>query len=64
MCASKMGSTLGVGEGVGEGEEVGLGDGEAAATVAVAVREGELAAGCPHAASKTSETSKTRPIHA
>jgi hypothetical protein len=62
MCASKMGSTVGVGEGVGEGDGVGVGVGEAAATVAVAPGAGELAAGCPHAVSKTSATSNTRAI--
>jgi hypothetical protein len=60
MWASKIGSTLGVGEGVGEGDVVGLGVGEATATVAVG--DGELTAGCPHAASNTSATSKTRAI--
>jgi transketolase N-terminal domain/subunit len=62
MWASKIGSTLGVGEGVGEGDGVGLGVGEATATVAVALGDGELTAGCPHAASNTSATSKTRAI--
>jgi hypothetical protein len=62
MCASKMGRIVGVGEGVGEGDAVGLGVGEAAATVAVAVGDGELTAGCPHAASNTSATSNTRAI--
>jgi len=61
MCASNMGKTLGVGEAVGEG--VGLGDGDAtAATVAVGLGDVETAAGCPHAASNTSATSKTRAI--
>ena len=62
MCASKIGSTLGVGEGVGEGDDVGLGDGGATATVAVGDGDGELTAGPPHAASKTSATSNTRAI--
>jgi transketolase N-terminal domain/subunit len=62
MCASKIGSTLGLGEGVGEGDSVGLGLGEATATVAVALGDGELTAGCPHAASNTTATSKTRAI--
>ena len=64
MCASKIGSTLGVGEGVGEGDGdgVGLGVGDAIATVAVAVGDGELTAGCPQAASNTIATSKSRPI--
>jgi hypothetical protein len=64
MCASKIGRIVGVGEGVGEGEGdgVGLGVGEAAARVAVALGDGGLAAGCPHAASNTSATSNTRPI--
>jgi len=60
MCASKIGNTLGVGEGVGDG--VGLGVGEATATVALALGDGELTAGCPHAASNTTATSKTRAI--
>jgi hypothetical protein len=60
MCASKIGSTLGVGEGVGDG--VGLGVGEAMATVAVALGDGELTAGCPHAASNTIATSNPRAI--
>jgi hypothetical protein len=60
MCASKIGSTVGVGEGVGEGDGVGLGDGETTATVAVG--EGELAAGRAHPASNTSATSSTRAI--
>jgi transketolase N-terminal domain/subunit len=62
MCASKIGSTLGVGEGVGDGDGVGLGLGDATATVAVALGDGELTPGCPHAASNTSATSKTRAI--
>jgi len=62
MCASKIGSTLGVGEGVGDGDGVGLGVGEATATVALALGDGELTAGCPHAASNTTATSKTRAI--
>jgi hypothetical protein len=62
MCASKMGKIVGVGEGVGDGEGVGLSVGEAAATVAVAVGDGELTAGCPHAASNTSATSNRRAI--
>jgi hypothetical protein len=64
MCASKIGRIVGVGEGVGDGEGdgVGLGVGEAAASVAVVVEDGELAAGCPHAASNTSATSNTRDI--
>jgi len=58
-----MGRTLGVGEAVGEGEGVGLGDGDAAAaTVAVGLGDVETVAGCPHAASNTSATSKTRAI--
>jgi hypothetical protein len=60
MCASKIGSTLGVGDGVGEGEGVGRGVGDAAASVAVG--DGELTAGCPHPASNTSTTSKARAI--
>jgi hypothetical protein len=64
MCASKIGRIVGVGEGVGDGEGdgVGLGVREAAATVAGPFGDGELAAGCPHAASNTNATSKTRPI--
>ena len=62
MCASKIGSTLGVGEGVGDGDGMGLGVGEATATVALALGDGELTAGCPHAASNTTATSKTRAI--
>jgi len=62
MCASKIGSTLGVGEGVGAGDGVGLGDGEATVTVAVALGDGELSAGPPHAASNTSATSNPRAI--
>jgi len=64
MCASKIGRIVGVGEGVGEGDGVGLGlgVGEATATVAVAVGDGELTAGCPHAASNTTATRTTRPI--
>lgn len=62
MCASKIGSTLGVGEGVGEGEGLGLGDDEAAATVAVAVGVGEPTAAGWHAASNTATTSNTRAI--
>ena len=63
-----MGKTLGVGEAVGEGVGlgdgvgVGLGVGEATATVAGAVADGELTAGCPHAASNTTATSNTRAI--
>jgi len=60
MCASKIGSTLGVGEGVGEGDVVGVGDGEATATVAVG--DGELAAGRAQAASNTRATSSPRAI--
>ena len=60
MCASKIGNTLGVGEGVGEGVGVGLGDGDV--TAAVGLGDGKTAAGCPHAASNTSATSKTRAI--
>jgi len=62
MCASNIGRIVGVGEGVGDGVGIGLGVGEAAATVAGAVADGELTAGCPHAASNTTATSKTRPI--
>ena len=62
MCASKIGSTLGVGEGVGEGDGVRLGVGEATATVAMALADGEPTAGCPHAASNTIATSKSRTI--
>ena len=62
MCASKIGRIVGVGEGVGEGDGVGLGVGEAIATVAVGVGDGELTAGCPHAASNTTATSNTRAI--
>jgi hypothetical protein len=62
MCASKIGRIVGVGEGVGkgEGDGVGVGVGEAIATVAVG--DGELTAGCPHAASNTTATSNTRAI--
>ena len=62
MCASKIGRVVGVGEAVGEGDGVGLSVGEAIATVAVAIGDGELAAGCPHAAINTSATSNTRGI--
>jgi hypothetical protein len=62
MCASKMGRIVGVGEGVGDGDGVGLGVGDAIATVAVALGDGELTAGCPHAASNTTATSNTRAI--
>jgi transketolase N-terminal domain/subunit len=64
MCASKIGRIVGVGEGVGDGEGdgVGVGVGDATATVAVVVGDGELAAGCPHAASNTSAASHTRAI--
>jgi hypothetical protein len=62
MCASKIGRIVGVGEGVGEGEGDGVGLGVGDATATVAVGDGELAAGCPQAASNTSATSKTRPI--
>jgi hypothetical protein len=62
MCASKMGRIVGVGEGVGEGDGVGLGVADAIATVAVGVGDGELTAGCPHAASNTTATSNTRAI--
>ena len=62
MCASKIGSTLGVGEGVGEGDWVELGEGEAAATVAVGLGDGEPTAGPPHAASNTNTTSNPRAI--
>ena len=48
----------GVGEADGVGDGVALGVGEATATVT----DGELTAGCPHAASNTSATTKTRPI--
>ena len=51
-----------MGEGVGDGDGVGLGVGEATAREAVGVADGELTAGCPHAASNTSATTKTRPI--
>jgi hypothetical protein len=60
MWASKIGSTLGVGEAVGDGDGVGLGDGEAAATVGVG--DDDLTAGPPHAVSSASATSKTRAI--
>jgi hypothetical protein len=61
MCASKIGSTLGVGEGVGEGEIVGLGDGTAV-VVALGVGDDKTAAGRAHAASNTSTTSNPRAI--
>ena len=61
MCASKIGSTLGVGEGVGDGEAVGVGDRDGA-TVAVGLGDGETAAGRAHAASNTSTTSSPRAI--
>ena len=51
-----------MGEGVGDGDGVGLGVGEATATVAVGLGDGELTAGCPHAASNASATSNTRAI--
>ena len=57
-----MGRIVGVGEGVGDGDGVGLDVGDAIARVAVAVGDGELTAGCPHAASNTSATTNTRPI--
>ena len=57
-----MGRIVGLGEGVGDGDGVGLGVGDAIATVAVALGDGELTAGCPHAASNTSATTNTRPI--
>ena len=57
-----MGRIVGVGEGVGDGDGVGLAVGDAIATVAVALGDGELTAGCPHAASNTSATTNTRPI--
>jgi hypothetical protein len=60
MCASKIGRIVGVGEGVGDGEAVGLGVGEA--TASVAVGDGEVTAGRPHAASNTSATSNPRAI--
>ena len=60
MCASKIGSTPGVGEGEGEGDAVG--DGELTATVAVALGDGEPTAGPPHAASNTSATSNALTI--
>jgi len=62
MCASKIGRIDGVGDGVGDGDGVGLGVGEATARVAVALADGELTAGCPHAASNTTTTSKARAI--
>jgi hypothetical protein len=62
MCASKIGRIVGVGDGVGEGEGVGLGVGEATASVAVAVGDGEVTAGCPHAASRATARSNTRAI--
>jgi hypothetical protein len=62
MCASKIGRIVGVGEGVGDGDGVGLGVGEAAASVADAVGDGAVTAGCPHAASNTTATSNKRPI--
>jgi hypothetical protein len=59
MCASKIGSTLGVGEGVGDGEAVRVGDGDATrATVVAGLGDGEPTAACPHAVSNTSTTSK------
>ena len=51
-----------MGEDVGEGDGVGLGVDEATATVAVTLADGETAAGCPHAASNTNATSKSRTI--
>jgi hypothetical protein len=62
MWASKIGRTVGVGEGIGVGDGVRLGVGEAIASVAVALRDGETAAGCPHAASNTTATSNARAI--
>jgi len=58
MCASKIGRIVGVGEADG----VGLGVGDATASVVVALGDGELTAGCPHAASNTRATSNTRAI--
>jgi hypothetical protein len=60
MWASKIGRIEGVGEGVGDG--VGLGVGDPIASVAVALGDGEMTAGCPHAASNTTTTSKARAI--
>jgi hypothetical protein len=63
MCASKIASTLGVGEGVGEGEAVGVGDGVAVtATGAVGLGDGEPTAACPHALINTSAASNPRAI--
>jgi transketolase N-terminal domain/subunit len=62
MCASKIGRIVGVGDGVGEGVGVGLGVGEATASVAVTLGDGELTAGCPHAATNRTTTSKARAI--
>ena len=62
MCASKIGRIVGVGEGVGEGDGDGVGVGVGDATATVALGDGEMAAGCPHAASNTSATSNRRAI--
>jgi hypothetical protein len=64
MCASKIGRIVGVGEGVGDGDGVGIGVGvgDAAATVGAALGDGEVTAGCPHAASNTIATSNMRAI--
>lgn len=62
MCASKIGKIVGVGDGVGDGEGEGVGVGVGEATATVAVGDGELAAGCPHAASNTTATRSTRAI--
>ena len=51
-----------MGEAVGEGDGVGLDAGDATASVAVALGDDELTAGCPHAASNTSATGKKRAI--
>ena len=51
---------MGEGVGEGDGDGVGLDVGEATATVALG--DGELTAGCPHAASNTTITSDRRAI--
>jgi hypothetical protein len=62
MCASKIGRIVGVGEAVGEGDGVGLDVGDATASVAVALGDGALTEGCPHAASNAIAMSNTRAI--
>ena len=51
-----------MGEAVGEGDGVGLGVDDPTASVAVALGDDDLTAGCPHAASNASATSNTRAI--